>query len=830
MNPILKKILPHAIAIAIFAIVTLMFFSPILDGKKIRQGDIMQHKGMSKEVMDFREKYGEEPLWTNSMFGGMPAYQVSTIFKSNLVEPLLNFMSLGLPHPVRSVFFMMAGFYLLMIVFGVNPILATGAAIAYGLSTYTILCIEAGHNSKVYAMAFMAPVLAGFFMIMRGEIWKGIPVFALMLAIQITCNHPQITYYLFMILLALGIFYLINFAKEKKLLYFGKYIAILAISAIIAVSPSLNNLITTYDYAKYTIRGKSELKQGDKSNQTSGLDKDYATQWSYGVSETFNLLVPNFKGGGSGAFGNSNKDALEKVDVQFRQPISGMDTYFGDQTFTSGPTYIGAIFIFLFVLGMIIISNPMKWPIFAITVIAIMLSWGRNFMGFSDIFFDYFPMYNKFRTVTMILVIPMLTIPFIGVWALKLIADDPKILTEKKKQFYIAFGLTGGLSLLFYIAPGIFTEFFKAGEIEDLNGQLKKANFSPSQATEFLDNLEIARKSLLQSDAIRSFIFILLFAGTLFYYSIKKFSANILFGIFGALMFIDLWSIDSRYMGKENYIKANLMDIPYQPSAADQSILADKSLGYRVLNISLSTFNDASTSYFHRSLGGYHGAKLRRYQELIENQITPDMQKLFAIFNNNPTDSSINAGLSSLQSLNMLNTRYIIYNKDQMPLTNRMAYGNAWLVNEIKMVENADEELASINQFNLKNTAIVDQRFSDEINNFKPTKDESGSIELVDYKANHLTYNYKASSEQMVVFSEIYYEKGWNAYVDGVLTPHFRANYVLRAMRLPAGEHKVEFKFEPALFKTGETISYAGSILLYLLVAGSAFMAFKKKD
>ncbi len=809
MNFDFKKLLPHALAIITFILVTLIYFSPLVEGKKLKQADVSNYKGMSKEIQDYRAANpGEEPLWTNSMFSGMPAYQISVLYPGNLVKNLTKLFSFGTPHPSSIILLCFLGFYFLLIVLRIEPLLAVIGAIAFGLSSYFLILIEAGHNPKGYAIAYMAPVVAGIILCYRDKLLLGAVITAFALALELSANHLQITYYLMLCVGVLVLVELIDAIRSKTLPHFFKASLLLLAAALLAIGPNITNLWVTADYGKYTTRGTSDLTH-DKDNKTSGLDKDYATAWSYGQGESFSLLIPNFNGGASGAIGD-NKKALENVDPEFRQYIANVDSYFGNQPFTSGPVYAGAIICFLFVLGLFIVNNSMRWWLLAATLFSIVLAWGKNFMPLTEFFLDHFPGYNKFRAVSMILVIAEFCIPLLAILAVKEIIDNPQVLKEKRKQFYIAFGLTGGLSLLFYLMPDMFMDFFKNGEYNEISAQLKKSQLGPDQISIFLSGVEEARRSIFTSDAMRSFLFILIAAGTLFYYSIKNFNKNILVAVLGLLIVIDMWVVDKRYLNKENFVSKSLVEEPFEMTTANQQIAADKDPNFRVFNTTVSTFNDASTSYYHKSIGGYHGAKLKRYQELIEMQISKN----------------------NMEVLNMLNTKYfIVADEQKLPVAQRnpVACGNAWFVPSYKIVANPDSEIAGLTNLKPKEFILIDKKYQDKISGFNPAFDSTAFIKLNSYQPNHLIYESSAKSEQLAVFSEIYYPDGWTAYVDGKESPYFGCNYVLRAMRVPAGTHKIEFKFEPKAYATGEKIALASSIFLYLILAGVLFAEFRKK-
>ena len=813
----IKKFIPHFIAVVIFAVGTLIYFNPLLKGKSIKQGDVANFKGMSQEIVEFREKNNSEPLWTNSMFSGMPAYQISVKYPHNYIKPLTPILGLGIPHPAIIVFLCFLGFYFLLQTFKIDKTLSVIISLAFGLSSYTIILIEAGHNPKGYAIAYMAPLLAGVLMTLRGRLWLGAAITAISLSLELSVNHLQITYYLAIAVGIIVIGELVKAILDKQLAYFIKATLVLAVSAILAVGPNLGNIMLTQEYASYSTRGKSDLTDVT-GNKTSGLDKDYATQWSYGIGETFTLMMPNFKGGSSAAIGNENKNALESVDPNYKDYISQMDQYWGNQPFTSGPVYFGAIICFLFLLGMLIIEDKIKWYILAAILLSIMLSWGKNFMSLTDLFMDYVPGYNKFRAVSMILVISQLLFPLLGAMALNEIVKDPEILKKKRKMFYSALAGTAGLCLLFYVMPTMFQDFFKENEYNDLTQQLVKANFPESDRGVFLNSLETARISIFKSDALRSFMFIFSSALIIFLFSLGKVAKNIMFGLLGLLVLLDLWTVDKRYLNADNFVPKSQMDVPFEQSAADIEILKDKDPNFRVFNTTVSVFNDASTSYFHKSIGGYHGAKMKRYQELFDAHISKN----------------------NMEVLNMLNTKYFIIgvpsnpqdpNSQKTPMAQRnpSACGNAWFVKEYKFVANADSEIKSLEKFKPKEICFIDKTFESQLTNFKPKFDSIATISLKTYAPNELNYESNTSSEQLAVFSEIYYAKGWNAYIDDKKAEHFRCDYVLRAMKVPAGKHSIKFKFEPETYQKGETLAGVSSILMYIFLAFGIFMEFRKR-
>ena len=801
-----NKFAPFLAAIVIFVIIIMVYFNPLLEGKKIKQSDISQWKGMSKEIVDFREKTGEEPLWTNSMFGGMPAYQISVQYKANLIKYIDEIFKLSLPHPAGLAFLYFIGFFILLIVLKINPWLSIAGAIAFAFSSYFFIIFEAGHNSKAHAIAYIAPVLAGIILTYRGKYMLGGLLTALFLSLELLANHLQITYYLGMIIVAFGISEFIFHIKEKSLKSFFIASVIVLVAAFIAIGTNITNLMATYQYGKETIRGKTELTS-EKENRTTGLDKAYATGWSYGVGESITLLIPNARGGssaGSAGVKSETYKVLMQNNVQEEsalQVINNLPLYWGDQPSTSGPVYVGAILIFLFMMGLLVVENRYRWWILAATVLSIMLAWGHNFMPLTDFFFKYVPGYNKFRSVSMTLVIAEFTIPLLAILALRKLFSDG---VDKKKlirQLAYATGITAGITLIFALFGGSMYNFTSSQDVQ-------YKDYFPDW---MMAAIRADRASMLTADAWRSFIFILLAAVFLWAYLTDKLKKYQVIAILAVLVLIDLWAVDKRYVNDNDFVRKSLVNVPFQPSQADELIMKDKDPDYRVMNMTVNPFNDASNSYFHKSIGGYHGAKLRRYQELIEHHLSKNNMNVY----------------------NMLNTKYfIVQGEDKQPTVqiNMQAMGNAWFVNDVKLVNNADEEIGALTSFNPAETAVVDKRFEASLKGHIITKDSIGTITLKEYKPNHLRYESNTGSDQLAVFSEIYYDKGWNAYIDGKPAPYFRANYVLRAMIVPSGKHTIEYKFEPAVYRIGEKVSLASSLLLIVLLIGGGIFGWMKRE
>ena len=803
----IKKITPHFIILLLFLVISSTYLSPLLQGKMLNMMDVTHWKGMSKEVVDFRELTGEEPLWTNSMFSGMPAYQVSTKYKGNLIQYVPSILSLGLPRPANMLFLYLLGFYILLLSLKVDYRISAIGAIAFAFSSYFFIIIQAGHMTKAHAIAYMPMVIAAVLYTYRGKMFLGGVLTALTVALELYANHLQITYYLILILLFIGVSELLKSIKANNLVDFIKRSTVLLIAALLASGTSLTRLSTTMEYGKDSTRGKSELTN-NLDNKTSGLDKDYATAWSYGVAETFTLLIPNFHGGSSSNSVFSLEDDSETLDFlrKFRNKqianalAQKSSSYWGNQPFTSGPTYVGAIVIFLFVLALLFLRSEIRVWVLLATIMSIMLAWGKNFMPLTELFLDYFPGYNKFRAVSMILVIAELTIPLLAFIALDNFLNIDK--EGKKKSLQMAFYITGGITLIFALMPSLFFDFLSENDLIPLAPDIKTPNG-------FLDGLVSDRAQLLSKDAWRSFIFISLAFGLLWIYLKNKIKKQYVILIVGGLVLSDMWTVNKRYLHNDHFVRKSKVKIPYKPTQADKIIYNKEGFDFksypyfphfRVHNKAANTFNDANTSYFHKSIGGYHGAKLKRYQELIDYHITKE-------------NSSV---------INMLNTKYVIDKQGRVE-NNVNAMGNAWFVNTVNIVSDADSEIAALNGLDVRNIAVVDERFKDQL--ITNLSSNTGTISLLDYKPNYLKYDSKSISDGIAVFSEIYYEKGWNAYIDGVLYPHFRVNYVLRGMKIPAGNHIIEFKFEPSAYNIGESVSLASSIILLLLLA---FVSFKE--
>lgn len=830
MNNTLKvwqKIFPFATAVLVFILITLAYFHPMLEGKRLDQHDITMWKGMSKEIADFREKTGEEALWTNSMFGGMPAWQISVVYTGNLIRHIKNVLYKALPYPLGTVFMYFFGFYILLLVLRLDPWLSMAGALAFGFSSYFFIILGAGHSSKAMAIGYMAPVLSGIILAFRGKYAAGGLLTAIALALELEANHLQITYYLLLLVVILGIFQLIDAFRFKTFPNFFKALGVLMIAALLAVMTHGTNLYATWEYGKESMRGAPILSQNTE-DQTKGLDRSYITHWSYGVAETWSLLIPNAKGGATAMIGTGNP-ALEQADRNFKQALAQQNAYWGDQPGTSGPVYTGAIVAFLFFIGLFFVKGKYKWILLGGTILSILLGWGKNFMPFTDFFLDYIPGYNKFRAVSMTLVIADLTIPLLGFLGLYQLYKEPKLITQKSKLFFTAFGLTAGLSFLFYLLPGSFFNFLSVFEVEQF-ARLKQSNPADTgQINIFIAELEKVRMAIFKKDALRSFLFITLAASLIYAFGKNKLKQNWLTAILTVLILVDMAGISSRYLNSSNFVAKKKAEQPFVATTANTEILKDTEPGYRVLDLTTSTFNDAGASYFHHSIGGYHGAKLQRYQDIIDQYLQSELMGLNQVMRENLTLASIQQNMSQNQVINMLNTRYLIFNPQSPPIRNQHAFGNAWPASKLVWVSSPDEEMNQLGLHDLRTTVVVHEEFKPLLQEIKNTDTASAMIKLTDYKPNELVYQAELDQSRLVVFSQIWYTAGWKAYVNGEEQPLIRANYLLRALKLPAGNSEVVMKFEPAVWKYGQKISYASSGLLLLLVIAFAYFEWRKR-
>ena len=812
----MKKFLPDLIAILAFIVISFIYFFPaITEDRILFQHDTVAGAGAGQEAKEYYESTGERTRWTNALFGGMPTYQMSPSYDST--EPLTfvqKVYHLFLPNYVWLTFIMMLGFYILLRAFGIPAWLAGLGGIIWGFSSYFFILIAAGHIWKFITLAYIPPTIAGIVLAYRKKYLLGGIITALFMAMQILSNHVQMTYYfLFVILFMVGAFFE-DAWRKKELPQFFKATGVLIVAGLIGVSINLSNLYHTYEYSKETMRGKSELKyEGAAAKQTSsGLNRDYITQWSYGIGETFSLLVPNVKGGASVPLSRSEK-AMEKANPMYSSLYSQLTQYFGDQPMTSGPVYVGAFVLMLFILGCFIVKGPMKWALLGATIFSILLSWGKNFMGLTDFFIDYIPMYNKFRAVSSILVIAEFTIPLLAILTLKEILTKPELLKEKLKYIYISFGLTGGLALLFAIAPRLFFPTYIPGnEMAALQNALPADQLSP-----IIANLEEMRVHLFTSDAWRSFFIVTIGTLLLLAYNAKKLKAPWTIAAIALLCLGDMWSVNKRYLYDEQFIPKSEQTATFRKTQTDELILQDPSLDYRVLNFAGNTFEENNTSYWHKSVGGYHAAKLRRYQEMIDHHIAKEMQAAYQeVATAGGQMDSVNA--AKFPVLNMLNTKYFIFPAGQqgqtVPIENPYTFGNAWFIDKIQYVNNANEEIDAIGQVDLQQTAIVDSKFKEALKGVNEGyKDSLSTIRLTSYEPNQLVYETSSPQDGIVVFSEIYYP-GWTATIDGKPADIARADYILRAMNVPAGKHTIEMRFDPQSLHITEGIAYGAMALL----------------
>ncbi|MCR5887763.1 YfhO family protein [Hymenobacter sp. J193] len=831
--PLWQRVLPHLLAVLFFLVLAAVYFSPILfDGKTLAQHDIVQFNGGAHEAAQYREVMGKEALWTNSMFSGMPTYLISTHFPGDLSGYLHKIFTLNLPAVVANLFLALLCGYLLFVALGVRPLLAVVGAVALGFTSYNLIILSAGHNTKSLALAYAPLVLAGLLVALRRNMWLGAALFALGLTMNLRSNHLQITYYLLLMVLIFGVIELVAAVRENRLPALLSRVAVLALAAGLAVGVSFGRLYTTLEYGKYSIRGRSELTTpaptapgqpaaATEENVGSGLDRDYAFQWSYGVGETITLLVPNYYGGASqGALSENSAtgQALAQLGVppaQLQDVLRQLPLYWGDQPITSGPVYLGAGVLLLFVLGLFVADRRTRWWLLTATLLSIVLAWGKNFETFNNLIFDYFPGYNKFRSVSMALVIAQLAVPLLAILALARVLRPQTVVAAApnthpalaavpvaapetailKRNLLYAVGITAGLCLLAYLV-GLGADF-----ASPIDSALQQQGFP-------LDAIRQDRASLMHKDVFRSLLFILLTGAVLWFYLQRKLTATLAAALVGVLTLVDLWGVDKRYLNDDNFQRETVAQ-QFVPTAADQQILQDKGLSYRVYNTA-NPFNEANTSYFHKSIGGYHGAKLRRYQDLIERQLAQG-----------------NPGV-----LNMLNTRYVIVPSQQAQggvqvQRNPGALGNAWFISEIQKVQTPDEEIKALTGLNPATAAVVDAaKFPLSKTNYITV---GSTISLAEYSPDKLVYKANAVQDGFVVFSEIYYKDGWNAFIDGKPAPYVRANYVLRAMPVPAGQHTIEFRFEPTSYSVGNTVSLVASILLILALLGTVVYALRRR-
>lgn len=880
MKQQLKQFLPHIAVIAAFVAISVVYFLPAFSGYQLNQSDITQYKGMSQEISAFRAEFGEEPLWTNSMFGGMPAYQISVQYPNDIIGTIDKIITLGLPRPANYLFLYLFGFYLLLSSLRLKPVLAAVGAVAFAFASYYFAILIAGHNTKAHAIGYMAPLLAGIIWAYRGKYWLGGGLAALFLALEIDANHVQITYYFGMLVLLYALLKGVEAVKNHTLPAYVKASGFLLAAAVIGVMANANVLWNTYNYGKYTTRGTTELTirpdgSSNEDNTTEGLDRDYVTQWSYGIGESFSYIIPNVKGGKSGALidqntQKENPQLYNKIAQGYQATQIMPNSYWGNQPYVAGSVYFGAIVILLFLLGAVFVRGPMKIALVAIAILSMMLSWGSNMMGLTDFFLDYIPGYNKFRAPTIILAITSFTFVLLGFLFLKNLMTNKEEFLEKKKLFFAIGGGLLALLALFLITPTSFFDFFS--EIEQQNFTAMMQGENSAAILDYMEAMKELRLEIFRADALRALIFVAIGVGLIWFYANQKINEKIFLGVLLVAIIADMWPISKRYLNNEkergkyvqwipkedgtsgySALKADEFILEYEaeqnPRVADAIAEADGKFkseqkkgsrssakknkdglndakfaalrfntNYRVLPLN-GTFQDARVAYFHKSVGGYHGAKLKRIQEFYDFNTVKDISALMAALQSNPTLESINAVLRQANALNLLNTKYIIYNPEAPPIENQSALGSAWFVETILTAENADEEIQQVGVLDPANEMVVDKRYADLTNGFNYNEAADAAIAVETHLPNYIKYIYDSPVPQATVFSEIYYDDGWNAYVDGEKAEYFRADYILRGMIIPAGSHEIEFKFEPASFQTASLVSTFSAMLVCLFFA-----------
>ena len=823
-----KKYLPDVVAVVVFAVISLAYFMPAtLDGRILYQHDASAGRGAGQEVLQYREQTGKISRWTNSTFGGMPTYQTSPSYQSmGVLVAATKAYHLWLPDYVWYVFAYLLGFYILLRAFDFRHSLAVLGAVVWAFSSYFFIIIAAGHIWKVMALAYLPPMIAGVILAYRGKWASGLVLTALFSAFEINANHVQMTYYYLFILLFIVIAYGVQAFRERQMTRFLKATLACIVGAALGICINLSNLYHTWQYGQESMRGKSELVKKNTANQTnSGLERDYITQWSYGIGETWTLLIPNAKGGTSAVPMSANKIVQEKGSPELSYLYQQMGQYWGEQPGTSGPVYVGAFVLMLFILGLFIVKGPMKWALLAATVLSILLSWGKNFMGLTDFFIDYVPMYAKFRTVASILVIAEFTIPLLAMLALKQIVDEPDLLRSKMKYLYVSFGLTAGMALLFALMPGVFfSDFISTDEMRALS------QFPSEQLTPILTNLRTVRQAIFAADCWRTFWIIVIGTALLLLFTTKRLKAPYAIAAITLLCLVDMWQVNKRYLNDDMFVESTVRDTPQPLTPTDRQILQDKALDYRVLNLASNTFNENETSYYHKSIGGYHAAKLRRYQELIEAYISPEMQRLMPALVKAGGDMTRVNGDSLYPVLNMLNTKYFILplqNNQTVPLQNPYAFGNAWMIDRISYVDNANAELDALAHIDLKHEAVADKRFQSVLGQSQPQGNVAKAV-LTKYAPDQLTYSLETDKGGILVFSEVYYPE-WTATVDGHPVEVGRVNYLLRAIHVKPGRHEVVLSFFPQSVQRTELVAYIAYALLVFLTIGLIFWNRKSK-
>ncbi len=852
-----KKFLPDVLAVLFFVAVSVVYFLvPIRDGLVLTGHDHTGGVGSGVEMEQYRATHnGERTRWTNTLFCGMPTYQMSPSYRSTeTLSSLERVYQLGLPGLsayAAYVFMMLLGFYIMLRAFDFRVWMAALGAVLWAFSSYYFIIIQAGHIWKLLTLSFIPPTIGGMVLCYRGRYILGIVVTGFFTAMQVLSNHVQMSYYFLFVIGLMSLAFLIDAIRKKAFAQWLKATLCFAIGGILGVCINLSNLYHTWEYSKESMRSKSELTQKtkDPADQTSsGLERSYITMWSYGIGETWTLLVPNAKGGASQVLAD-NKTAMSHARQDFAPVYRAFTQYWGEQPGTSGPVYVGAFVLMLFWLGFFIVKGPMKWCLLAATVLSILLSWGKNFMGFTDFFLDYVPMYDKFRTVASILVIAEFTIPLLAMLALKKVVEEPNCLRGREDHIArvhyitISFALTGGAALLFWLMPDVFFGNYLSTSDQMYMQQYVSAGYIPQEmAGQILDNMSEMRRAMFTADALRSFIVVAIGTVLLLAYRFQKLKATPMVAGIIVLCLVDMWGVNKRYLNDGMFTRPQTNEQAFPMSDADRIICQDTDTYYRVLNLSVSTFNDNSTSYYHKSVGGYHPAKLRRYQELIEEHLQGEMGRINSAVAQSGGHLEACPGDSLFPVLNMLNTKYVIMPlKDggKLPVQNPWAQGNGWFVDEIQYVPDADAEIAALHNTDLRHVAVVNEAFAEVLGREQalsnsPLKEEdagqeasplrgglegavAASVELTSYEANRLTYKVRSQKGGVVVLSEIFYP-GWTCTIDGQPTEIARANYVLRAIKVPAGEHEVVMTFDPQTVHITEAIAYASLAILALLL------------
>ena len=829
----LKKCLPDAIVVALFAVISFAYFLvPVSQGKILFRHDSQASVGLGQELTEYEQRTGEVTRWTNSLFSGMPTYQISPAYSStDGLSAAMSAYHLWLPDYVWFLFAYLLGFYILLRAFNFRQSLAALGSILWAFSSYFLIIIAAGHLWKVMALAYLPPMIAGVVLAYRGKYLWGFIVTVVFTAFEVKANHVQMTYYYLFIVLFMVVAYLVQAIREKRFQHFLKASGVLVAAALIGIAINISNLYHTWEYQKESMRGKSELTKANSANQTSsGLDRDYITQWSYGIDETLTLLVPDAKGGASVPL-SQNATAMAKANPEVQnmlpQLYEAVPQYFGTQPGTSGPVYVGAFVLFLFVLGLFIVKTPLKWTLLAATILSILLSWGHNFMGFTNFFLDYVPMYAKFRTVASILVIAEFTIPLLAALALKRIVDEPTVLTKNMKFVYASLALTAGVALVMALMPSMMGPFVSDQERQMLSGI---QGMTPDVQNMMLSSIATMRAAMVSADAWRSIIVIIIGVAMLLLFKAQKIKPLYLIVGISALCLIDLWQVDKRYLNDEMFVPKSERDTPQQATATDMEILKDKALSYRVLNFASGAFNENNTSYFHKSIGGYHPAKLRRYQEMIDKYIAPEMQAAMQAIGSKGGVMSEVDGRKLFPVLNMLNAKYFIVplqGNATTSIQNPYAQGNGWFVDKLTYVADANAEYAEVGKIDVSHEAVADKKFEAVLGQ-TAANDSTASVVLTKYEPNNMTYTVNSAKGGVVVFSEVYYP-GWSATIDGQPAELGRVNYILRALNVKAGKHEVVLDFHPSSISITETIAYTALAVLLLAICAALFVEWKKR-